>query len=523
MLFLTHLLAQERTLGVTFNSGHAYPGYTLFSPAVNNNVYLIDNCGGLVHEWRTERRPGNSVYLSDDGYLYRAGQVDNDFIIAGGAGGIIEKFDWDGNVVWNYVYSSEFFRAHHDFQVMPNGNILILAWESFTKDEALALGRNPNLLIAETIWPEHIIEVEPSGVNGGTIVWEWHAWDHMIQDFDSEKQNFGVVADHPEKIDINHVREGRILEDWMHANSINYNADLDQIMLSVLFFDEIWIIDHNTTTEEARREKGDLLFRWGNPQAYHQGGPEDQKLFGQHNAKWIAPGLPDAGKILIFNNGQERFEDASQLFTEVVKLNPESHYQKDQNGRFLPEDFDWVYRKHPPTDFYSRYISGAQQLPNGHILVDDGAHGTFFEINEANEIVWEYVNPITNLGILSQGETIEEGSLNIVFRAEKYGLNHPAFDGKILEATTTIELESDFDCGPLLAANIISPNVYPNPARDYIVLDSFNGELRLVDLNGRVRFRGFVSENSQVNISHLNTGLYLVYADGEFLTKVMVR
>src|SRR5207248_2769403 len=44
--------------------------------------------------------------------------------------------------------------------------------------------------------------------HGGEIVWEWHAWDHLIQEFDPQKANYGVVADHPERVDINFAGAG---------------------------------------------------------------------------------------------------------------------------------------------------------------------------------------------------------------------------------------------------------------------------------------------------------------------------
>ncbi|MGC8644373.1 MAG: hypothetical protein ACP5XB_31305, partial [Isosphaeraceae bacterium] len=60
--------------------------------------------------------------------------------------------------------------------------------------------------------------------------------------------------------------------------------ELDQILLSVHSFSEIWIIDHGTTTAEAATHKGgrsgkggDLLYRWGNPQAYRAGTAADQQ------------------------------------------------------------------------------------------------------------------------------------------------------------------------------------------------------------------------------------------------------
>ena len=75
---------------------------------------------------------------------------------AGGGGGIIERFNWEGDLLWSYTYNSPTHRAHHYFQVLPNGNILILAWELKTAEEALGYGRNPELLSENELWPEEI-------------------------------------------------------------------------------------------------------------------------------------------------------------------------------------------------------------------------------------------------------------------------------------------------------------------------------------------------------------------------------
>ena len=42
-----------------------------------------------------------------------------------------------------------------------------------------------------------------TGPTTGRIVWEWHVWDHLIQDHDPAQSNYGVVAAHPELIDVN--------------------------------------------------------------------------------------------------------------------------------------------------------------------------------------------------------------------------------------------------------------------------------------------------------------------------------
>ncbi|MBK9404677.1 MAG: aryl-sulfate sulfotransferase [Ignavibacteria bacterium] len=127
---------------------------------------------------------------------------------------------------------------------------MLNAWEVKTSAQAIAAGLNHSA----SIWPDHIIEVQPSGTTGGTIVWKWHAWDHLIQDYDPTKANYGVVANHPELLDIN--VSSTASGDWMHVNGISYNADLDQIVFSSHNLDEFYVIDHSTTTAEAASHTG---------------------------------------------------------------------------------------------------------------------------------------------------------------------------------------------------------------------------------------------------------------------------
>jgi hypothetical protein len=519
--------SQPNTVGLIFNEGEAYDAYTLFSPAGNKMIYLIDNNGSIVHQWESTHNPGNAVYLHEDGSLYRAGQVENEHIQAGGAGGIIEKFNWEGELIWSYTISDMQYRAHHDFQVMPNGNILIMVWEEIALEEVLANGRNPELLSDEKLWPELITEIEPTGHSSGNIVWEWRAWDHLIQDFDQEKTNYGIVADHPGKIDLNFIEDEKIDADWHHANAISYNPDLDQIMISVLKFDEIWVIDHNTTMAEAKGEKGDLLFRWGNPMTYGAGTADDQMLFNMHNPHWIPKGLPDEGKILIFNNGRDR---PNEEFTTLVKIDPtimeDGSYMKSDENRFLPISFDYEYMAEVPANFFSWYISGVQQLPNGHLLINDGAHGTFFEIDKNEEEVWRYINPVTKQGITYQGEFPVDSNdkpTNPVFRALKYAKDFPAFVGKDLIPGVQIELDR------ILAINesiSLKPIIYPNPATTKININSSvpNNEIKLLDTSGKTVYEGsFHTKEIEIYAHHLPRGIYLILFNQEFLGRIHLK
>ena len=168
---------------------------------------------------------------------------------------------------------------------MPNGNILVLCWEYKSSIDAIMAGRDPSALADNELWPTYIMEVQPQGNNGINIVWEWYLWDHLVQDFDPSKPNYGVVANQAELLDINFY-SGNGKKDWLHCNSIDFNAQTDEIVISSRTLSEFYIIDHSTTTVEAASHSGgnsgkggDFLYRWGNPQGYDNGISVNQELF----------------------------------------------------------------------------------------------------------------------------------------------------------------------------------------------------------------------------------------------------
>ena len=393
-------------------------GYILFNPQGSTTTYLISNDGKLVHSWESNYKTGNSVYLLENGNLLRTANVRGKFG-AEGAAGRVEEFSWDGDLLWSYEYSSETVLFHHDLEPLPNGNVLLVAWERISKEDSLAAGRDSSLIPTGTkgkkdtsLWMDHIVEVNKQG----EIVWEWHVADHLVQDYDKTKANYGIVADHPEKININYLGTARVSNDWNHVNAIDYNADLDQIMISCRNFSEIWVINHNTTTKEASESKGDLLYRWGNPAAYDCGTPDDQQFFSQHDAIWIQDNLPGAGNIMVFNNGNER--GYSSIDEITPSINSDGTYNLT-NKTFEPKTTVWHYQATNPTDFYSDHISGAQRLANGNTFVCSGADGKFFEINANNEVIWEYQNSFKTISPATKKESYS------VFRAEKYLPDYP--------------------------------------------------------------------------------------------------
>ncbi len=373
----------------------------------------------------------------------------------GGEGGRIEEYTWDDTLIWQFTYSTPNYQSHHDIRRLPNGNILLLAVEKKNVSQLLAAGFNPAKFQPEIttkgfMLPDYIIEVQPIYPVGGNILWQWHVWDHLIQDFDSTKLNYGVVSEHPERIDAD--GDGRLLPCfWNHMNSIAYNAKFDQIILSVRGNSEVWVIDHSTTTEEAAGHSGgrygkggDLLYRWGNPVCYKMGNVNDQKLFQQHDAEWIDSAYPGGGNILVFNNGLGRNYSTVDEFTPPV--DSFGYYSRLIDSAFGPPNFSWTYTANPPNSMYSWAISGAQRLPNGNTLICDGIHGIFLEVTSNGQTVWKYISPVTNQGPLTQGDSIPQDPthpgeyMNMVFRVQRYSPTYEGLNGRDLTPGNYIEL-----------------------------------------------------------------------------------
>jgi hypothetical protein len=426
-------------VGLFVNDERASDGYTLFGPKDDTTVYLINNDGLVVHSWQTSVLPGAMGYLLPNGHLVRAAKH------GGGSLDVkLQEFDWDGNLVWEYVTSTSQFSQHHDIEPLPNGNVMFIAREIKTEAEAIAAGRDPLGISGGVVEPDILVEIRPIPPNDGEIVWEWRVWDHLVQDFDPTKNNYGAVSDHPELIDVNY---GSTTTDWTHVNSIGYDPEFDQIVVSARKFHELWVIDHSTTTEEAAGHTGgnsgmggDILYRWGNPVAYGRGTVADQQLFGMHDAQWIDPGCPGGGNILIFNNGWGRPSAYSSVDEIVPPVDELGAYSIGPGAPFEPAAPTWLYVAAPPTDFYSSNTSGAERRPEGTTLICEGISGHFFEVTESGEVVWDYVNPVGSGGPVPQGDPISEQQNNRVFKIRRYAPDYPAFAGRDLTPGDPIEL-----------------------------------------------------------------------------------
>ena len=403
-----------------------YDGYFLFAPSSSNedsvSTLLMDNEYDVIHSWEHTLLPASMPYLLTDSTLIYPYKVSNPTMAAGGVGGGVKKITWDGTVLWDYVFSDENYQHHHDVEPLPNGNVLIIVWDRKTAEEAYALGRENIQSPLGEMWSASILELNPIT---GNIDWEWHLWDHLIQDVNADFPNYGTISEHPELFDVNCGVVGTNAggpqqdnADWIHLNSVHYNSSLDQIILSSRLQNEIYIIDHSTTTEEAASHSGgnsgmggDILYRWGNPQNYGRGDESDKILSSQHSANWIDEGFPGEGNLILFNNFHST--NASAVIEIATPFDGNGQYTLEDNQPFGPTSWEWIYN----CDIVVPMQGGSFRLENGNTLIAQTHVAKILEVNQGGNIEWEYSHVSESLG------GVQENNYWIA-RAQKYSLDY---------------------------------------------------------------------------------------------------
>jgi len=438
--------AQDQTVGLFTYDSSSYEGYTLLAANSYTMTYLIDNYGRIINTWESDYITGKAAYLLDDGTLLRSISIPEYSGEGAGAGGGFQKINWYGSIDWEYHYASEDYLQHHDIEPMPNGNVLLLVWDYITTAEAIEAGRDPQYANDPNLQLEKIIEVQQTGPTDGTIVWEWKIIDHLIQDFDPSKKNYGVVADHPELINFNVISLPK--KALFHGNTVTYNSNLDQIVISANSYCEIMVIDHSTTTSEAAGHMGgnsgkggDVLYRWGNPANYGAGTTADKIFYAQHDIQWIDDGLQGEGNMLVFNNGRNRPDSSFSTVDEFIPpCDSLGNYTQPAIGSpFEPSEKTWMFKADPPSDLYSIAMSGTQRLPNGNTLICSNTGGKIIEVTQEGSIVWDYRSPVTVAGRANQGDILSPGSTSI-FKCRRYPKDMFGFVGKRITPGSQVEL-----------------------------------------------------------------------------------
>jgi hypothetical protein len=405
-------------------SAQKWGNYTLYSVQNSTTTQLIDTLNAVYKTWThtTATKTGYSSYLMPGGILWRSIANTGNSLNGGGMTGRVQKVAWDGTVLWDFTYSSSTYCLHHDFCPLPNGNVLLISYDVKTAAEATVAGCSQNIVI----WSEKVIEVQPTGATTGNIVWEWKLWDHLVQNVDASKPNYQTsIVNHPELLNINYSTQ----KDWVHMNGIDYNPMLDQISLSSHNLNMWFIIDHSTTTAEAASHSGgnagkggDMLYRYGNPASY--GATGSTVLNVTHDAHWIPEGVPNAGRLVGFNNRGVSNSQSSVDQIDVPRVG--YNYTITPGSAYTPA----TYTQRHACNGASSNMGNSQQLPNGNMLVCIATSGLMYEINSAGTTLW------------SKTAT---GSVPQAFRYSNCYVSNPApaiptvsQNGNILSSTTAV-------------------------------------------------------------------------------------
>jgi hypothetical protein len=338
------------------------PGYTLFChtydppPAGGRaRILLMDMEGRVAHEWNPSCAAQLCELLPDGNLLFST----RDRSAIDDAG--LRRLAPDGTVKWFHHC-----RIDHDFHVMDGACLML---HCITDRMVPALG--PGLRRCP-----YVIEID----SDGGLLWEWHGEDHLDElqdlvglevpiDWEGRVERFVERRSQWEPSTGSAMAE-RLTRawrfDWAHNNNCevmppNGSGARDarfaagNILLSYRSLDIIAVIDRAT---------GEIVWAWG---------PDE--LDGQHK-----PTMLPNGHIMVFDNGTARG------WSRVIELDP------------LSGGIVWEYRADPPAGFFSPFISGADLLPNGNVLICEGGPARIFEVARDGRIVWEFRSPFAEPG-----------------------------------------------------------------------------------------------------------------------------
>jgi hypothetical protein len=304
------------------------PGYVLYNSRNLEVANLIDRAGNLIHSWTYPQ--GFSWHYAEllpNGHLAAIVKETE-----GIDPGMVIELDWQSNLLRRFDVP-----AHHDFDFLENGNVIILCREYVdNKDVYVPQESDP----APNAKSDYYVEIAPDG----SVAWEWHADEHALE--------------LPNLVDVSFPRSQR---DWAHTNTVEVLRDNPAGRVDPRFKkgNVIFSMRHVDTIGVIEKETGRVVWAWG------PGVIEKQHI----------PTMLENGHLLIYDNGSETGR------TRVIELD------------HLTESIVWEYIADPPESFFSFARGSNQRLPNGNTLIADSDNGRLFEVTPEGEIVWEFVNP----------------------------------------------------------------------------------------------------------------------------------
>lgn len=217
---------------------------------------------------------------------------------------------------------------HHDYDELPNGNLLV-ATNDFENEDGTV--------------EDTIVELDRST---GNIIKTFDLKDILTMT-DAKSENW-------------------IDYDWFHNNSVWYDEATNSITLSGRHQDAVINIDYDT---------GELNWIIGDPTGWSE---EYQKYFftpvgdGEFEWQWSqhAAMITPEGYVFILDNGNNKSKNPDQYVSASESYTRGVMYKIDTENMTIEQI--WEYGKERGSEFYSPYISDVDYLDANHYIVHSG-------------------------------------------------------------------------------------------------------------------------------------------------------
>jgi Arylsulfotransferase (ASST) len=363
--------SKHHPLGLIYSAPQScYRGYTLIANSNGgHDAHLMDIEGRICHRWHADAGISYASLLPDGHLLVRTHPPQDAGPATGFPGGAASILELDWDSHVVWHYHNPML--HLDFERLPNGHTLVLLWAPLPADiDAQIRGGYQAEQDPRPMLGDVVQEITPDGA----VVTQWRSWEHLSPEGDR-------------------ICPLETRREWTHGNAINVTPTGD------------WVVSFRQISVVGIVDRATGHFRW-------KWGPGD--ISHQHYPTYLP-----TGRVLLFDNGSHR-RGQGVPYSRVIEIDPAT------------DQIVWEYRGEPPFSFYSPVMSSAERLPNGNTLICEGSAGRLFEVTPDKAIVWEYINPVFTPGAGAAGGGPRDAS-NAVFRAHRYGPDHPALQGKDLD------------------------------------------------------------------------------------------
>ncbi len=327
--------------------GKTYEKLIMFASMSEGSIYFIDYLGNEVEkidlgfEKTFAKMQGERLFVRANANSRPLNDV---------SGAKIVEIGSSGEEVWEYQNSL----FHHDFVLLPNGNIVAIVWEEMSSEAKERLPFDA----PSKYYVDSLLEIDYDSLE---VVWEWHAQDKMEL----------------EKYDLNSFS---ITDEFLHLNAIEYLPEGNS-----LISEEGFLLSSRTLNLvfAVSKSSGEVIWESG------------REIFkSQHN-----PTLLSNGNILVFDNlgGEGRT-------SRVIELDPGTY------------EIEWEYALSEVAEKISgaqRLENGNTLVTNGPngILVEVDALGEevfsyespYFSENGRNELFRAYSYAYDELKWLLEG------------------------------------------------------------------------------------------------------------------------